>query len=627
VWTVFSTEWNQAVLTSMLVATPMLSVVVVTGYAGQLSLAQFALAGTGAVVAASIAAHHNVPLLLLLLIGGIGAVPVGFVLAITAMRMRGASLGVITLGFNVLLFATVFSRTDVVTIPSPSVFGVDLDPLFDAKRYLTLVVAVFVILALAVANLRRGQSGRRLIAVRGNERAASSIGINVNGTKVTAFTVSAFIAAVGGVLISFRSTAVVYSDFDVMSSLNQLAWTVIGGVGFVAGPLLGMSFTDGGIGTQIAADIYSDQFTWLPLIGGIAVVLTVLQNPDGIAAVTSAMSGRRLRKRRAIAQQDIDSDRASLSHTGGASPDRQLAAATGVGEPAMNGAARNGSAYNVPASADGFASDHRRRGLTVEGISVSFDAVHVLKDVSISVEPGTVHGLIGPNGAGKTTLLDVVSGFVSPRTGSITLGDRRLDRLPTWRRSRIGLGRSFQSLELFDDLTVYDNLRAASESSRRGNVLRDLVWPSRHGLTEAAWEAVRLFGLEDILSSRTQDLSYGKRHLVAIARALATNADVILLDEPAAGLDEAESAELRTLVRRMAEVGGHAVLLIEHNVDLVMAVSDVVTALNFGNVIACGPPAEVRADVGVIASYLGEDPAEVDEERDLALIPELGVER
>jgi ABC-type branched-subunit amino acid transport system ATPase component len=249
----------------------------------------------------------------------------------------------------------------------------------------------------------------------------------------------------------------------------------------------------------------------------------------------------------------------------------------------------------------------------------------VLKNVSLEAEPGQVHGLIGPNGAGKTTLLDVISGFVSAGSGAIQLGDTRVERTPPWRRSLLGLGRSFQSLELFDSLTVYDNLRTASEAGRRNNVLRDLVWPSRQGLTESAWEAVRLFGLEEELTSRIEDLNYAKRHLVAIARAVANDADVILLDEPAAGLDEAESAELRILIRRLAEQRGHAVLLIEHNVDLVMSVSDVVTALNFGDVIASGSPQVVRSDAQVIASYLGEEVPDSND-HSAVLTSELGTE-
>jgi ABC-type branched-subunit amino acid transport system ATPase component/ABC-type branched-subunit amino acid transport system permease subunit len=571
IWSVLPIEWNQAILTSMLVALPMLSVVVITGYAGQLSLAQYALAGVGAVVAAELASRHSVPFLLLLLIGGLGAVPVGYVIALTARRMRGASLGILTLGFNVLLFATVFSRSEVITVPSVSVFGLDLNPILDPRRYLIFVVIVFVLFALCVANLRRGQSGRRLIAVRGNERAAASLGISVNGAKTAAFMLSAFIAAVGGVMVAFRSTAVTYTSFSTLDSINQLGWTVIGGVGYIFGSLLGTIFEPGGVGNQIIASVYNDQFSYLPLVGGILLVLTILANPDGMTSVVLAAKGIVFKS---------------------------------VGDKALP---------TLPApSALGLPS-RPRRPLVLDNVVMSFGAVDVLKQVSLTAEPGTVHGLIGPNGAGKTTLLDVVSGFVRPQSGHVSIGDSAIDGMPPWRRSRFGIGRSFQSLELFDDLSVYDNIRVASEIQDRSNFVRDLFWPKSVDLGLVAWEAIRMLELGDVLHSRISELSYGKRHLVAIARALAMDADVILLDEPAAGLDEVESGELRTLIRRIVEQSGVAVLLIEHDVDLVLSVSDVVTALNFGEVIASGPPREIRANPEVIAAYLGREADEVDD--------------
>ncbi|MET0198275.1 MAG: branched-chain amino acid ABC transporter permease/ATP-binding protein [Rhodococcus fascians] len=570
IWIVVPPEWSSALLTSMLVAVVMLSVVVVTGYAGQLSMAQFAIAGVGAVIAAEVASRNpGIPFLLVLGIAAVGAVPVGILLALPSTRMRGASLAIVTLAFNLLLFAAVFSRSDVVTIPSPVIFGYDLDPLLDPRPYLTFVIAVFTVLALIVANLRRGQTGRRFITVRGNERAATSIGVNVSAVKVTAFTVGTLIAAIGGVLIAYRTTAVSYTNFDVLSSVNQLVWTVIGGVGFITGPLLAMSFAPGGLGTQLAATVYSDDFAYLPLIGGLLLVLTMILNPDGIASVPVRKFGERGKKRRAAAPSKI--------------PPRVSK------EPRPR---RTG------------------RALHITDIDMSFGAVHVLDKVSLTVDAGTVHGLIGPNGAGKTTLLDVVSGYVKPQNGSVALGTEKLDGMPTWRRSRLGLGRSFQSLELFEDLDVYDNLQAASEIHRRNNVLRDVFRPRTAGLSDAAWDAVELLGLRDDLGREIHELNYAKRRLVAIARAMATDSDVILLDEPAAGLDEVETAELKLLVRRMADEYGIAVLIIEHDVDLVMGVSDVITALNFGTVIAVGTPDEVRSNTEVIAAYLG---TEVDE--------------
>ncbi|MET0145694.1 MAG: ATP-binding cassette domain-containing protein [Ilumatobacteraceae bacterium] len=584
VWAVLPVEWNEALLTSMLFAVVMLSIVLVTGYAGQLSMAQYAMAGVGAVIAAEIASRNSsLPFLVVLLIAAVGTMPIGVLLALPATRMRGASLAIVTLAFNLLLFATVFSRSQVVIIPSPSIFGYDFSPLIDPKAYLTLVIGVFVVLALGVANLRRGQTGRRFVAVRGNERAATSIGINVSQVKVVAFTIAAFIAAVGGVLIAYRTPAVSYTNFDVLGSVNQLVWSVIGGVGFVTGPLFAMGFAPGGLGTQLAAAVYSEDFSYLPLIGGVLLVLTLILNPDGVASVSVAQSEARQRKRGTNLKIEV---------------------------PERAGRGRRPARRGLP--------------LVIKDIDMSFGAVHVLKGVSLMVEPGTVHGLIGPNGAGKTTLLDVISGYVRQQGGHVTLGDQSLDKLVTYRRARLGLGRSFQSLELFDDLNVFDNLQAASEIQRRNNVFRDIVVPRKPGLSDAAWDAVELLGLGDDLGRRIDELNYAKRRLVAIARAMATNSDIILLDEPAAGLDEVETAELKELVRRMADEYGIAVLIIEHDVDLVMGVSDVITALNFGEVIAVGTPAEVRSNREVIAAYLGEEldaDVELDIDSALALAP------
>ena len=224
--------------------------------------------------------------------------------------------------------------------------------------------------------------------------------------------------------------------------------------------------------------------------------------------------------------------------------------------------------------------------LSISHLTVRFGSVLAVDEVSLDVRPGEVVGLIGPNGAGKTTLIDAVTGFVPVGGGSISLDDRRIDRLNTTQRARLGLRRSFQSLELFEDISVEENIRAGSDlRASRMSWLTDLFWPGRHELPPTAIAAVHEFELGPHLDQTPDELPYGRRRLVGIARTVASGPSVVLLDEPAAGLDERESAELARLIRRLADERNMAVLLVEHDVGLVMSTCDRVVVIDFGRVI------------------------------------------
>jgi sulfate-transporting ATPase len=221
------------------------------------------------------------------------------------------------------------------------------------------------------------------------------------------------------------------------------------------------------------------------------------------------------------------------------------------------------------------------------------------------VAPGEIVGLIGPNGAGKTTLIDSVTGFNRPSGGSIRLDDVSLLALPPWQRAVLGVGRSFQGLQLFNDMTVAENLMAASG---RGSVLsgvRDLVHPGRPALGNGALAGIAHFGLEKVLARLPGELPYGQRSLVAIARALAREPAVLLLDEPAAGLSESERSQLSGLLAGLATSRDVGVLLVEHDIELVLRTCDRVIVLNFGQIIASGTPDEIRASDAVAKAYLG----------------------
>ncbi len=242
--------------------------------------------------------------------------------------------------------------------------------------------------------------------------------------------------------------------------------------------------------------------------------------------------------------------------------------------------------------------------LNTVSLSVSFGGIRALAGVDLTIEKGGVTGLIGPNGAGKTTFIDAVTGMV-PSTGTVELDGHDISGLNTNERARLGLVRTFQTLELFDDLTVEDNLAAAAEHTQWWQFIVDALVPRRTGQPLAPVEAaLQLLGIEDDRHRFPEDLSHGRRRLVGVARALAAEPKVLLLDEPAAGLDSAESHALGERLSAIAATGV-TVFLIDHDMGLVLDVCDRIHVLDFGAVIASGTPDEIRTDPAVVAAYLG----------------------
>ena len=583
---VFSQNTDQTLTISLVAATVMLSVVVLTGYTGQLSLAQWAIGGMGAWIAAGLVANLHWPFLAALLAGMLGAALAGAVFALPALRTRGVNLAVITLGMGLALQSVLFSNSQYTggyngfAVGPQKVFGFDLDPLTYPSHYTLFAFVVFVLAALAACNVRRGRAGRRLIAVRTNERAATSLGISVVGAKMYGFVLSAAIAGLGGIVLAFQNPYVsLGSGFDPLSSINAVALAVVGGVGHLVGPLFGSTLQDGGVGSLIS-DALSGIDPWFPLIGGTALILLLITHPDGIAAVVAKQAESLVRPVGSMLR------RLPRPSTSAAAPVAPAVSA----EPAP-------AAERVKA---------RPVVLEVSGLTVRFGGVVALQDVGFTVHPGEVVGLMGPNGAGKTTFIDAVTGFVRPSAGTVALDGRRIDDLPAHRRVRAGLSRSFQSLELFDDVSVRDNLRAASDPRDLRSYATNLFWQRERPLPPRVMAAVADLELTEFLDAKPDALPYGKRRLVAIARAIATEPSVLLLDEPGAGLDEHETAELGLVVRRLAADWGIGVLLIEHDVKMLMETSDRVVVLDFGRKIAEGTPDSIRGDALVRAAYLGD---------------------
>ena len=354
-------------------------------------------------------------------------------------------------------------------------------------------------------------------------------------------------------------------DYNVFGSVLLIQYAVVGGLAWVAGVVIGAAGAPTSVGSVIFAEIVpegTDIVSWLAVLSGVSAVLVLRQAPDGVASLWSRAADR------ITAPFQIPRRRAD----------------------------------EVPAPAR-----PRRAPATLEvtDVGVAFGGVVALDGVSFSVEPGEVVGLIGPNGAGKTTLLDVVTGFTAAARGSVRFDGVPIDGWSVERRARAGIVRSWQAVELFEEMTVRENLLVAADDQSRWQYLTELVRPGRQVPTALMDELVEEFGLGDVLDERPSSLPHGVSRLVGIARALVTEPAVLLLDEPAAGLDTREAAELGVAIRAMAQRRGIGILVIEHDVPLLLQTCDRMVVLDFGRKIAEGTPDDIAGDAGVIEAYLG----------------------
>lgn len=568
-----SETWLTAVTTSLVTALLILSVVVITGYAGQLSLCQMAFGGLAAYFTAVFSIQIGAPLWAAMLMAIAATVVIGTIVAIPVIRTRGSNLAVVTLALAVVIDQLVINNIwaghviALGTMPDLRLFGINFNGLFYPRTYTVLVFVVFVLCALLVSNLRRSGTGRRLLAVRANERAAAAMGISVAGSKLYAFALATGVAATAGALLEAQFTSPDFSFFTVFGSIETSLYAVIGGVGWVSGAPVGSTMVPSGIGSQVLSQFFNPS-GWLDLITGLSVILVVLQSADGLVPFNIHQAQALWRRIRGV--KDVGAKVIAVS---------SLAV-----------------------------SDMQRRSpaqVEVRGLTVRFGGQFALDKVDVEIKPGEIVGMIGPNGAGKTTFIDVVCGFQKPVGGTVLLDGQPIDRLGPSQRAALGLSRSFQSLELFEDMTVLDNLRVSTGRQPRVRYVSDLFWPGRVRASQAIAAVITDFDLAPYLGRLPGELDYARRRIVAIARALSINPAVLLLDEPAAGLDEIERRDFGVLLRRLTREWRLGILLVEHDVDLVFGVCDRVVALDTGCIIATGTPAEIRNDPALVASYLG----------------------
>jgi sulfate-transporting ATPase len=466
------------------------------------------------------------------------------------------------------------------------------------------VIVVFVVASLIVANVRRGKIGRRLIAVRSNEHAAASLGISVPATKMAAFSLAAGIAALGGVLMAFRFGYVQYDGFTLFASLNVVIFTVIGGVGFVVGAGLGSVLAPGGVGAYLGTTLVGldNTSTWIVFLSGVLLLVVIIVHPNGQAEIIS----RRLEK------------------LGTRFRGMTAGLGTKFGRAGSRGPVPEALEVGDATTAAGDVVLRQPVSLTVEGFSVSFGRVRAVDDVSLVVEPGQIVGLIGANGAGKTTLLEAISGYLPAASGTVRIGDEVLTGASPRRLARAGVRRSFQGVESFDDLSVSENLLVAQETLPAHSWPQEMVHPTLPVLPPALTALAERFGLGDALDKSPNELPFGQRRLLGVARALAGRPSILLLDEPASGLNNEETAEFASLIRNVADSLGLGVLLVEHDVDMVIGLCDHVVVLDVGRVIFRGPPSELLADPAVRTAYLGEAEPVVAPGDDVAATPGAG---
>lgn len=550
--------WRAALVTSFAFSIIMLSQVVVTGFAGQVSLAQLVLAGSAGFLLSPLTTSWGVPFPIAPILAAGGAMIIGVAVGLPAARVRGLPLAVVTLALAVALEALWFQNTDLVSssgkpISGPTLFGLNLrvgaGAAFPRLAFCFMVLIVLAIVAIGVAKLRTSRLGSAMLAVRANERSAAAAGINVVRTKLAAFAIAAFIAGIGGSLLAYRQTNVSFDQFDAILGLGIFATAYLAGVTSVSGGILAGIMAFGGL-IYYGLDQGLNLGGWYDAISGVGLVLTVILNPEGIVGPIHAKLAARRERRLPAPVIDV-----------GAGTQAPVTRMPWVKGPVL---------------------------LSIKGLGVRYGGVIAVADVSFDVTEGSIVGLIGPNGAGKTTLIDAVSGFTRC-TGTVSLAGQVLDGMPPHRRIHAGLGRTFQGMELWDDLTVGENIGVGLGSGGSGLTVETTL---------------EMLGLEAVQDRPVSELSQGQRQLVSIGRALVGNPKVLLLDEPAAGLDSTESLWLGERLRAVRE-RGVTIMLVDHDMGLVLSLCDEVQVLNFGKIISSGPPEVIRADAEVSEAYLG----------------------
>ena len=603
--------WTSILLFAMVV----LSMTVLTGWAGQLSLGQFAFVGLGGLTVLGLTQGNDIPVLFDLFdlsldlpwaLAMVVATAVGVVAAVIvglpALRVRGLFLAVTTLAFAVASASWLFQQdffTGGTSFPRPADPPVlDLGPIhidFAASRrnYYFLCLVSLAVVAAVVARLRRTGIGRSWIAVRDNEEMAAASTVSPIRMKLAAFGVAGGIAAYsGGLLVTLVPSLQPDSLFRASESIVVVATAIIGGLGSVAGPILGALWIRGI--PQIIPDELDDLVRLLTSSIGLLVLLMYF--PGGLLQIVYSIRDKLLER----------ADRKMAAREAAAAPGPSTGEEAASAPESVPDRRRPRPLLTRPAVAVAATSGP---ALQTQDVSVRFGGNTAVDHVSVHVDRGELVGLIGTNGAGKSTLLNAIGGFVPSQGRVFVLGTDVTARRAPARHAR-GLGRGFQGARIYPGLTVRESLMVALEARSRSHLLASMTaLPPSPGAERAkraeADELIGYMGLGRYADHFIATLSTGTRRIVELASLLAVNARVLLLDEPTGGVAQREAEAFGPLIKQVQAELDAAVIVIEHDMPLVMGISDRVYCLEAGAVIAEGPPEQIRRDPLVIASYLG----------------------
>jgi ABC-type branched-subunit amino acid transport system ATPase component/ABC-type branched-subunit amino acid transport system permease subunit len=600
-----------------------LSIVLLIGLVGQISLCQASFVGVGAFLSALLTRRFGVHMPWTLGVGLAGGAFSAVIIGVVALRVRGLYLAVATLIFAYVCDRYLFIQPGLVesqsgtsitaeVIGKPGTFlSFDLG---NARIFYYLALAAAAFALYAVANIRDSRVGRAFAAVRGSEVAAASLGIDVTRYKLLGFACSGALAGLGGTIILIDQRTIAPAQFAFTASLYLLSIAVVGGLRSLGGALASAGLFALLVGEIFYRNHKLADYRDVISVGMLIAVLLFFRGGLGSIPERARPVWRRAAPRlrglapplpRLAVPQVVWHAAVVLRAKVARAPD----AATAAEPPDVQALLRKRAASSHAEGAE--TPDGRPLPflLSAENITVRFGGLTAVDEAHIKVGSGEIVGLIGPNGAGKTTLFNSLLGLNIPASGRVELFGHDVTGWPVHQRAALGVGRTFQIIQLFSDLTVFENLLVATHVQTRTGLFGSLIVSGGARREDAAArdrvrEALRLMDLERFADRRVAGLPFGVLRLIEVARTLVTGARLVCFDEPASGLDSAETERLIEwfqVLRRM----GVTLLVIEHDVGMVVRLCDYIYVLDQGHLIAEGRPAQIRNDPSVVASYLG----------------------